>query len=100
MDMGRPTTSNTAPGRITIRSTKRQTHEHSSSFEVHVEVEQDRHQVAWTMTMVPGTRVPIQLDSDQRVVLIADAQELLIDSSGLERAFLIQVLETAPYGAE
>ena len=98
MDTGR-TTSNTAPGRITICSTKRQTHEHPSSFEVHVQVEQD-HQVAWTMTMGPGTRVPIRLDADQRVVLITDAQELLIDSSGLERAFLIQVLETAPYGAE
>ena len=100
MDRGRPTTSNTAPGRITIRSTKRQTHEHPISFEVHVQVEQDSHQLAWTMTMLLGTRVHILLDSDQRVVLIADAQELLIDSSGLERAFLIQVQETAPYGAE
>lgn len=50
------------------------------------------------MTMLPGTRVPIWLDSDQRVVLIA--HELLIESSGLGRAFLIQVQEPAPHGAE
>jgi len=52
------------------------------------------------MTMVPGTQVPIRLDSDQRVVLIADAHELLLESSGLERAFLIQVQQTAPLRAE
>ena len=47
------------------------------------------------MGMLPGTRVPIQLDHDQRLILIAHDQDLLVDSRGMERAFPIQAQEEA-----
>ena len=45
--------------------------------------------------MLAGMRVPIKLDHDLRLVLIAYDQDLLLDSRGMERAFSIQVQKEA-----
>jgi hypothetical protein len=45
------------------------------------------------MDVLPGMRVPIHIDSDQQLILIAHGQELLVDSSGMDRTFPIQVEE-------
>ncbi len=45
------------------------------------------------MDMLPGMRVPICLDQDQRLILIAHDQDLLVDSSGIDRTFPIHVRE-------
>ncbi len=91
---------NSASDRIIIRITKKQTLESSLRFEVRVQVELGGHQVAWTMDVLPGMRVPIHLDSDQQLILIAHGQELLVDSSGMDRTFPIQVEEEAMNQAE
>lgn len=52
------------------------------------------------MDVLPGMRVPIHLDSDQQLILIAHDQELLVDSSGMDRTFPIQVEEEALNQAE
>jgi len=46
------------------------------------------------MTMLPGQIVPIHLlDINQQIILIAGENELLIDSSGLQRTIPIQFQE-------
>jgi hypothetical protein len=45
--------------------------------------------------MLPGKQVPVQLDHDQRLILITYDQDLLLDSRGMERAFSIQVQKEA-----
>jgi len=45
------------------------------------------------MDMLPGTQVPIELEHDQRLVLMALEEDLLLDSHGMERAFPIHVQE-------
>lgn len=69
-------------------------------FEVRVQVEFGGYQVAWTMDELPGMRVPIHLDSDQQLVPIAHGQFLLVDSSGMDRTFPLQVQEEALIQAE
>jgi hypothetical protein len=80
--MSTPAKNNPAAGKITIRGTRRppDTDEQLPSFEVHVQVELAGHLVAWTMCLLFGAQVPIQLDEGQQVTLIAH-DELLIDSS-------------------
>ena len=58
------------------------------------------HQVAWTMDVVPGMRVLILLDQDEQLILIAHDQELLVDRSGMDRTFPLQVQEEALNQAE
>ena len=72
---------------ITIHSMKRpaEIEEQLPSFEVDVLVQMDNHQAAWTMTLLPGARVPIRFDESQEVILIAHEQ-LLVDSSGLDKS--------------
>jgi hypothetical protein len=83
--------SNFSADRITIRCAKKHTIACPLLFEVRVQVELSHRQVAWSMTILPGQIVPIHLlDISQQVVLIASESELLIDSSGLDRAFPIQ----------
>ncbi len=86
---------NPTRGKITIRSVKRQIDigESLPSFEVQVQVELDGHKVAWTMTLLPGAQVPIQFDESQEVILIAHDQELLVDSSRVDKSFSIVVQE-------
>ena len=81
---------------ITIRSAKRQAEStgQTPSFEVLVRVQVDNHQVAWTMTLLPGTQVPIQIDESQEVILIAHEQELLVDSSGLDKSIPVYLEDT------
>lgn len=45
------------------------------------------------MAVLPGKRVSIYLHSDQQLILIAHDQDLLVDSSGMDRTFSIQVRE-------
>ena len=45
------------------------------------------------MDVLPGMRVPIRLDQDRQLILIAHDQELLVDSSGMERTFPNQIRE-------
>jgi hypothetical protein len=53
------------------------------------------------MDVLPGMRVPIHLDSDQQLILIAhNNQELLVDSSGMDRTFPIRVEEETLNQAE
>lgn len=47
------------------------------------------------MDMLPGTRVPIQLDHDQRLMLIDVDQDLLVEERKMDRALPIQVQEEA-----
>ncbi len=47
----------------------------------------------WTMDVLPGIRVPIHLDSNQQLILIALCQELLVDRSGSDRTIPNQVEE-------
>jgi hypothetical protein len=91
---------NSASDRMIIRFTKMQTLESPLRFEVHVQVDLGGHLVDWTMDVLPGMRVPIHLDSDQQLILIAHGQELLVDSSGMDRTFPIQVEEEALNRAE
>jgi len=86
---------NPASDRLIIRFVKKQTFECPLCFEVCVQVELDGRQVVWTMDVLPGMRVPIHLDSDQQLILIAHGQELLVDSSRMDRTFPIQVREEA-----
>lgn len=91
---------NSASDRMIIRFTKKQILESPLRFEVRVQVDLGGHQVAWTMDVLPGMRVLIHLDSDQQLILIAHDQELLVDSSGMDRTFPIQVEEEALNEAE
>jgi len=91
----RQATDSTRPDGITIQFAKNQTFECPLRFEVRVQVELGGHQVVWTMDVLPGMRVSIRLDQDQQLILIAHDQDLLVDSSGMERTFPIQVQEEA-----
>jgi hypothetical protein len=91
----RQATGSTRPDGITIQFAKNQTFAYPLRFEVRVQVDLGGHQVAWTMDVLPGMRVPIYLDQDQRLILITHNQELLVDSSGMDRTFPIQVREEA-----
>lgn len=51
--------------------------------------------MAWTMDELPGMRIPIHLDSDQQLILIAHDHELLVGSSDMDRTFPIQVQKEA-----
>jgi hypothetical protein len=73
--------------------TKKQTLECPLYFEVRLQVDLGGHQVVWTMDVLPRMLVPIHLDSDQQLILIAHHHELLVDSSGMDRTFPIQVEE-------
>jgi hypothetical protein len=80
-----------AADRIAIRCAKKHTIAYPLLFEIGVQVELGHRHLAWSMTMLPGQTVPIQLlDINQKIILIASENELLIDSSGLDRAFPIQ----------
>jgi hypothetical protein len=81
---------NAAWERMIIRMTRKQTLECPLYFEVRLQVDLGGPQVGWTMDLVPRMRVPIPLDSDQQLLLIAHNQELLVDSSGMERTFPLQ----------
>ncbi len=100
--MSRTRKNSRQPGKITISSTRLPTGtgEQFPSFGVHVQVEIGDHHVAWTMTMLPGTQVPVRLDENQEVVLIAHGQELLVDSSRVDRAFPVIVQEADLDGRE
>jgi len=45
-------------------------------------------------------RVPIHLDTDQQLILIAVNQELLVDSSRIDRTFSLQIQEEEMFQAE
>ena len=89
-----------ASDRMIIRFTKKQALESQLHFEVRVQIDLGGRQVAWTMDVLPGMWVPIHLDSNQQLILIAHDQELLVDSSGMGRAFPVQVEEEALNQAE
>ena len=91
----RQATGSAGPDGITTRFAKKQTFAYPLRFEVRIQVELGGHQVVWTMDVLPGMRVPICLDQDQRLILIAHDQDLLVDSSGMDRTFPIQVREAA-----
>ncbi len=91
----RQATGSTGPDGITIQFAIKQTFECPLRFEVRVQVELGGHPVVWTMDALPGMRLPIRLDQDQRLILIAHDQDLLIDSSGMDRTFPLQVREAA-----
>lgn len=89
----RHATGHTGHDAISIHFAKKQTIAHPLYFEVCVLVTQRGHRVGWSMDMLPEMRVPIQLDRDQQLILIAAEQELLVDSTGVDRRVPIQVLE-------
>jgi hypothetical protein len=91
----RQATGSTGPDGITIQCAKNQTFACPLRFEVRVQVELGGHQVVWTMVVLPGMRVSIRLDQDQQLILIAHDQDLLVDSSGMDRTFPIQIREAA-----
>ncbi len=91
----RQATGSTGPGGITIQFAEKQTFAYPLRFEVRVQIEVGGHQVVWTMDVLPGMRVPIHLDQDQQLILIAHEQDLLVDSSGMDRTFPLQVREAA-----
>jgi hypothetical protein len=93
-------TTNPASDRLIIGITKKKTHEYPLCFEVRVHVELGGHLVSWTMDMLPGRRVSIHLDSNHQLILIAHDQEPLVDSSGMNRKFPLQVQEEALSQAE
>jgi hypothetical protein len=94
-DTRRQATGSAGPDGITIQCAKKQTFAYPLRFEVRIQVELGGHQVVWTMDVLPGTRVPIRLDQDQQLILIAHDQDLLVDSSGMNRTFPIRVREAA-----
>jgi hypothetical protein len=80
--------------RIAIWCAKKHTIVYPLFFEVRVQVELSHRQLGWSMTMLPSQIVPIRLlDINQKAVLIASESELLIDSSGLDRAIPIHFQE-------
>ncbi len=81
----RQVTGSTGPDGITIQFANKQTFAYPLCIEVRVQVE----------LVLPGMRVPIRLDQDQQLILIAHDQDLLVDSSGMDRTFPIQVREEA-----
>ena len=89
---------NPEPTTITIRSAKQptETAEQLPSFEVTVRVQVGNNQVAWTMTMVPGARVPIEIDARQKVILLVHEQELFVDSSGLDKSIPVHLEQENP----
>jgi hypothetical protein len=91
----RQATGSTGPDGIAIQFAKKQSFVYPLGFEVRVQVELGGHELVWTMDVLPGMRVPICLDQNQRLILIAHDQELLVDSSGMDRTFPIQVQEAA-----
>jgi len=91
---------NPASDRLIIRITKKKTLKYPLRFEVRIQVDLDGHQVAWAMDVLPGMQVPIHLDSNQQLILIAHDQELLVDSRGMDRTFPIQIHEEALNQAE
>jgi hypothetical protein len=91
----RQATGSTGPGGIAIQFAKKQAFAYPLRFEVRVQVEVGGHRVVWTMDVLPGMRVPIRLDQDQQLILIAHDQDLLVDSSGMDRTFPTQVREVA-----
>jgi len=93
--------SDLAADRIAIWCTKKHTPEQSLVYEVRVQVELSHRQLAWSMTMLPGQSVPIHLlDIHQKIILIAGENELLIDSSGLDRTIPILFQEVNSDQAE
>ena len=86
-------TGSTGPDGITIQCANNQTFAYPLCIEVRVRVELGGHQVVWTMDVLPGMRVPIRLDQDQQLILIAHDQDLLVDGSGTDRTFPLQVRE-------
>src|SRR5207302_10401738 len=91
---------NSALDRMIIRFKNKEILECPLYFEVRVQIELGGHQVIWTMDVLPGKRNPLPLDSDQQLILIAHGQELLVDSSWMDRTFPIQVQEEALNQAE
>ncbi len=91
----RQATGSTEPDGITIQFAKKQTFVYPLCIEVRVQVELGGHELLWTMDVLPGMRVPIRLDQDQQLILIAHDQDPLVDSSGMDRTFPIQVQEAA-----
>jgi len=86
--------SDVSADRIAIWYVKKHTIAYPLSFEVRVQVELGNRQLAWSMTMLPGQIVPIHLlDSNQQLILISGENELMIDSSGLDRAIPIHFQE-------
>ena len=94
-DTRRQATGDTGPDGITIQFVKKQTFACPLRFEVRVRVQLGGHEVGWMMDVLPGMRVPIYLDSDQQLVLIAHGQDLLVGSSGIDRTVPIRVQEEA-----
>jgi len=47
------------------------------------------------MDVLPGMRVSIRLNQDQQLILIAHDQDPLVESSGMDRTFPIQIQEEA-----
>jgi hypothetical protein len=88
-------TGGTGPDGITIQFAKKQTFACPLRFEVRIQVQLGGHEVGWMMDVWPGMRVPIYLDSDQQLILIAHDQDLLVDSSAIDRTFPIQIQEEA-----
>ena len=91
----RQATGSIRPDGITIQVAKKQTFAYPLCIEVRVQVELGGHQVVWTMNVLPGMRVSIRLDQDQQLILIAHDQDLLVESSGMDRTFPLQVREAA-----
>ncbi len=65
-----------------------------------VRVHRPGYQVAWTMDVLPGMPVPIHLDSDQQLILLAHDQDPLVGSSWMDRTFPTQVQQEALNQAE
>jgi hypothetical protein len=91
----RQVTGSTRRDGIIIQFAKNQTFAYPQCIEVRVQVELGGHQMVWTMDVLPGMRVPIRLDQEQQLILIAHDQDLLVDSSRMDRTFPLQVREAA-----
>ena len=69
--------SHTGQDEISIHIAQKHSFEHPLSFEGRVQVILGGHHVVWTMDMLPGMQVLVQLERDQRLILIVSDQDLL-----------------------
>ena len=72
------------------RATQAEQPEH---FMVRVRLVLSQRTVEWSMNMPPDSTVRFSLDERQQLRLLATQYEFLVDSSGLERTFSLEVLE-------
>jgi hypothetical protein len=78
---------------ITISFLRQLAYDVLISFKVRIQIDLGGHRVAWEMIIAPDTAIPIELDTTQKLILLAKEGELLVDSSLMARDFPILLEE-------